>query len=138
MRRGQKAAIRRYRNRSDIAQRESPSACLRPVSGLASGPEILKTAPSHAYGTVVLRGLWLAYRCVGSAGFASAEQTRTGFPFQSREIDFLNHLRRQAAYADESGYARDVVRLASVPRRRLSEARIHIFPSLVHLSCRRG
>ena len=108
VRRRQKAAIRRYRNRSDIAQRESPSACLWPVSGLASGRHIPKTAPSRADGTVVLRGLWLAYRCVGSAGFASTERTRTGFPFQSRESDFLDHLRRQAAYADESGHASDV------------------------------
>ena len=96
----------------------SPNASRRVrVSGRSPGLRVdvessRQTAPSRADGTVALDGLWLAYRCVGSAGLASPERILTGFPFQSRETDFLNHLRREAEYADESGCARFLPRPA--------------------------
>lgn len=88
--RGQKVAVLRgcpeCRRRSDIAQRESPVR----VSGRSPDLRVdlvLETAPSRAYGTVVFGGFRLAYRCVGSAGFAFHYRMRTGFPFHLRGSD---------------------------------------------------
>ena len=80
----QKAAMPGHRERSGFAQREPP--CLsRPVSGLASGMHPAdRTFPCRRHSGH--GGLTLAYRCVGSAGIASAWM-RTGFPFHPRGSD---------------------------------------------------
>ena len=71
----------RYRERSGIAQREPPIACLGRSPGLRV--DALSSRPHLPVleSTVVYRGLGLAYRCVGSAGIALLWSMRTGFPF---------------------------------------------------------